>query len=92
MGGSRGASVRWVLWPVLGAAWLGLAGATVFSEDDGQPHASSAEARDESKPAEVEAPSESDRLTPPRGIRPPWREPLIPEQRGPERKRRPLPA
>ena len=39
------------------------------------------------------APSEGERLTPPRGIRPPWREPLIPEQRrGPERKRRPLPA
>lgn len=90
MGGARSARARW-LWPVVATTWLALAGTAVLGGDDG-PNARSAEP-DRSRPAEVEAPADDERLEPPRGIRPPWREPLIPEQRrDPERKRRPLPA
>lgn len=77
MRGERTGWLRHGLWPLLTVGWLILAAAGIgesIIENHAQPTG-------ESLNTPSVAPSDEEQVEPQRGIRPPWREPLIPEQR-----------
>ena len=94
MRGERVARARRGLWPVLATGWIAMA-AMVLSAPDTRPAQENAQwvpsaSRGTEEPGGLQPPGErldEERVEPPRGIRPPWREPAIPEQRRTHKRR-----